>query len=192
MEKRVSNDKKLHAYVIGLALGDGNLSNPNGRAVRLRITCDKKYPRLNKYIFESIKKFLPDNKVSIQNSKTYLNISCYSNKWENLLRWKSGKGSKYEQKVKIPSWVLKSKSYTRECLKGLIQTDGSIYTDRGYKMVNIVCNIKPLAMTIVKAIQFVGYKPNIQIHQDQKTKKYTIRISKDVNKFIKDIKLWKS
>ena len=29
-------DRDLQAYVIGLAVGDGNLSNPNGRAVRLR------------------------------------------------------------------------------------------------------------------------------------------------------------
>ena len=34
------------AYIIGIALGDGNLSNPNKRAVRLRITCDTGYPGL--------------------------------------------------------------------------------------------------------------------------------------------------
>ena len=39
-------DPQLQAYVVGVAIGDGNLSNPNGRAVRLRITCDKKYPAL--------------------------------------------------------------------------------------------------------------------------------------------------
>ena len=36
----------LQAYVIGLAIGDGDLSNPNGRAVRLRITCGSQYPAL--------------------------------------------------------------------------------------------------------------------------------------------------
>lgn len=35
-------DKRNLAYVIGIAFGDGNLSNPNGRAVRLRVSCDKK------------------------------------------------------------------------------------------------------------------------------------------------------
>lgn len=39
-------DSELHAYVIGVAIGDGNLSNPNGRAVRLRVTWDTKYPAL--------------------------------------------------------------------------------------------------------------------------------------------------
>jgi len=42
----LSADPRLRAYLIGVALGDGNLSNPNGRAVRLRITCDTKYPAL--------------------------------------------------------------------------------------------------------------------------------------------------
>jgi hypothetical protein len=39
-------DPELQAYVIGLAIGDGNLSNPNGRAIRLRISCDTNYPHL--------------------------------------------------------------------------------------------------------------------------------------------------
>lgn len=193
MKKRVSPNKKLHAYIVGLALGDGNLSNSNGRAVRLRITCDVKYEKLNKHIFQSLQKFLPDNKVFVcRNTKrTSVDIACYSNYLENLLGWKAKNGTKYSQKVRIPEWVLTNKNFIKECLRGLIQTDGSIYMDRGYKMVNIVSNIESLAKSAITAINFLGYKPNIQIHNDPKTIKYTIRISKDVNRFIKDIKLWK-
>ena len=64
--------------------------------------------------------------------------------------------------------------------------------DRGYKMVNMVSNIESLAKSTITAINYLGYKPNIQIHNDLKTVKHTIRISKNVDKFIKDIKLWKS
>lgn len=53
------------AYIVGIALGDGNLSNPNGRAVRLRITCDAKYGMLAKEITSSLKALLPGNTVSI-------------------------------------------------------------------------------------------------------------------------------
>jgi len=63
--KKLSPDKHLQAYLIGVALGDGNLSNPNGRATRLRITCDKKYPLLLNNIIVSLKKLLPENKVTI-------------------------------------------------------------------------------------------------------------------------------
>jgi len=194
MKRRVSNNKKLHAYIVGLALGDGNLSNPNGRAIRLRITCDVRYEKLNKHIFDSLQKFLPDNKVFVCNKtkRTSVDIVCYSNCLENLLGWKAKGGSKYKQKIKIPDWILANKNFIKECLRGLIQSDGSIYMDRGYKMVNMVSNIESLAKSTITAINYLGYKPNIQIHNDLKTVKHTIRISKNVDKFIKDIKLWKS
>ena len=93
--------------------------------------------------------------------------------------------------MRIPSWILKDKTYTKECLRGLVQTDGSIYSDRGYRMVNIVSNIPTLAESIVKAIQSIGYRPNVQLHNDPKSIKYTIRISKDTNRFIDDLQIWK-
>ena len=55
-------DSELHAYVVGLAIGDGNLSNPNGRAVRLRITCDTKYPALIARIRSALERLLPRTK----------------------------------------------------------------------------------------------------------------------------------
>jgi DNA-binding transcriptional regulator WhiA len=75
------------AYIVGVALGDGNLSNPNGRTPRLRITCDAKYPNIADEIIGSLKELFPKNKVSIINHKeaTYFNISIYSKKLEYLL-----------------------------------------------------------------------------------------------------------
>ena len=191
MIKRVSEDKKLHAYIIGLALGDGNLSNPNGRATKLRITCDKKYPELYSHILKSLQKFLPDNKVGLINKKTYVDVYCYSNKLEDLMGWKAKAGPKFLQKVKIPEWIFEDNNFTKECLRGLVQTDGSIYKDRGYLMVNIVSIIPTLAETIIKALKQLGYKPNMQIHQQPLSLKYTIRISKNTEQFIDDIGVWK-
>jgi phosphotransferase system IIB component len=34
------------AHIIDVALGDGNLSSQNGRATRLRVTRDNKYPAI--------------------------------------------------------------------------------------------------------------------------------------------------
>lgn len=191
MVRTVNNDKNLHAYIVGLALGDGNLSNSNGRAVKLRITCDTKYKKLNNHIHNSLQRFLPDNKVGYVKRGTSLDIYCYSNKLENLLGWKAKLGSKYKQKVKIPEWILQSVELTKECLRGLVQTDGSIYNDRGYLMVNIVSNIPSLAESIIFAISSIGYKSNVQLHDDLRTKKYTIRISKNTQKFVSDLKVWK-
>ena len=68
-----NNTKNHLSYIIGVALGDGNLSNPNKRAVRLRITCDTKYQGIIKNIIKSIKIILPKNKVSIvKREKNYI------------------------------------------------------------------------------------------------------------------------
>lgn len=190
--KTLNGDKRLQAYVIGLALGDGNLSNPNGRAVRLRITCDKKYPQLIEYIIRSVSALLPENKVALADHGTYANVSCYSNQWPEILGWKDGKGSKYHQAVRIPDWIKERREYAIECLRGLFQTDGSIYYDRKYLMANFVCTIPVLAHDALALIQGLGYKPNMQKLTERSGKtKHTIRVSKNTEKFIQEVGLWK-
>lgn len=193
MQRVVSNDKKLRAYIIGLALGDGNLSNSNGRAVRLRITCDLKYPELYLHIQKSLAKLLPSNIVSLagRRRESCIDVSCYSNSLEDILGWKAKGGSKYDQDVKIPTWILEDQEFTRECLRGLVQTDGCIYTDRGYLMVNITSSITPLAEDIITAIKNIGYKPTVCKIQEREKERYTIRISKNAQCFIDDLGVWK-
>ncbi|MCK4918581.1 MAG: LAGLIDADG family homing endonuclease [Candidatus Pacebacteria bacterium] len=187
----LSPDKKLQSYIIGIALGDGNLSNSNRRAPRLRISCDKKYPTLIKQIINSISLLLPNNKVSIINRKNCIDISCYSNHWTKLL-WNWDKGPKDKQNVSVPNWIKNNLDLSKECLRGLFQTDGSIYKDRKYLMVNFV-NITPnLSMDVLEMINNLGYSPNLQkLKQLNGKTKYTIRVTKNSEKFIKEINFWK-
>lgn len=187
----ISNKKNL-SYLIGLAIGDGNLSNPNGRAVRLRITCDKKYPYIIEEVLETLKKIAPKNKVTkIKRKDNAIDISCYSNDWENILGWKAKSGSKIKQKISVPIWIKNNNNYIKNCLRGLFQTDGSIYMDRGYLTANFVTCIPTLTSDIVEMIKKIGFKPNVQTTVELKNNKYTIRINKNTAKFIKRIKLKK-
>jgi DNA-binding transcriptional regulator WhiA len=181
-----SHDKKTLAYIIGIALGDGNLSNPNGRAIRLRITCDTQYKILIFKICRSIEKLLPNNKVSIyQRKKNYCDISCYSNKWEKWLGWKVGKGSKCEQNVKVPRWIKCSKRYSIECLRGLFESDGSVYKDRGYKMAIFVSSIPNLANDVFAMMKQLKFNPHMYMIMTTKRPRYNIRLSKNVDDFIR-------
>ena len=191
---KTNMDKDDLAYIIGIAMGDGNLSNPNGRAVRLRVSCDSRYKNLIDNIISSIQKILPDNKVSkVIRGDNCIDISCYSNKLENLLGWSAKGGSKEKQKITVPIWIKNSKQISKSCLKGLFETDGSIYTDRNYLMANFVTILPTLASDVMEMVSNLGFKPNIQTRKEKNGKiKHTIRISKNVDKFIKDIKLWKA
>jgi hypothetical protein len=184
------------AYVVGVAIGDGNLSNPNGRAVRLRVSCDNKYPKIIERIKKAVQQLLPTNKISIVNhfnrGGTWCDISCYSNKLEDFLGWKAKEGSKYKQRVSVPVWIRTNKKYTISCLRGLFETDGCIYTDRVYKMATFVTIIPGLAYDVVQMIKDIGFQPRKYTIKTKTKTRYNIRISKDVDLFIKTIKLKKN
>jgi len=189
---RINKNKNLLSYIIGLSIGDGNLSNPNKRAVRLRITCDNKYPLLKQKIINNLESLLPDNKVStIKRKGNCCDISVFSNHLEKVLGWKAKKGSKFSQKVTIPNWIKSKKDYKINCLRGLIETDGCIYNDRGYIMVMFSTIIPKLANDVYKMINSLGFKSHIYKIKGKKNpwrlnKKtiYRIRLSKNVSDFL--------
>jgi DNA-binding transcriptional regulator WhiA len=187
----LNSDKELQAYVIGLALGDGNLSNPNGRAVRLRISCDTKYPFLIQKIIASLKNLLPQNKIGTVNKKdkNCTDISVYSNCLEKLLGWKARGGSKFNQKTSVPDWIKQNDGYKINCLRGLIETDGAVYNDRGYRMIIFTSIIPELANNFYEMTLSLGFHPHIyEIKQHHKQTLYHIRLSKNVDKFLELIK----
>lgn len=188
-------DKQNLAYVIGVAIGDGNLSNPNGRATRLRVTCDNKYPNLQKRIVDALRKLLPDNKVNtIIRPRNCTDVYVFSNKLEALLGWQAVKGSKYKQRVCVPSWIKNDKNAVISCLKGLFETDGSVYIDRGYKMAIFTTIIPTLAQDVVEMINAIEFQPHCYLIKQEPLRRdrYNIRISKNAQEFIDIVGINKS
>ena len=189
-------DRALQAYVIGLAIGDGNLSNPNGRAVRLRITCDTKYPILISKISTALRELLPKNRVNIvYGNGNYVNVSVYSNHLEGLLGWKASGGSKARQGVSIPEWIFKDRALTICCLRGLIETDGAIYQDRGYPMVIFSTIIPLLASQVHAMICALGYAPRLYSIDSlipNFSRKFQVRLSREVRTFLELVQPAKS
>lgn len=173
----LSGDLKLRAYVIGVALGDGNLTNPNGRATRLRITCDPKCPQLIVKFRRALQALFPENRVGIiRRPDGCVDVSCVSNHREGLLGWKAGNGSKIRQGARVPDWILSNRAFSIECLRGLIETDGTVYVDGGYPMVMFT------TASLGLAEDFAG--PPLRTHgwlQDN-TSRFSQRLTKTVSR----------
>ena len=185
--------KKTLAYVVGVALGDGNLSNPNGRAIRLRVTCDSRYPGIQNEIQAALRTLLPKNRVAtVPRKATFLDISAYSNHFADWMPWQVGKGSKLVQNARVPEWIFSQPVFVKECLRGLIQTDGSIYIDRGYKMINFTNACEPLVSDVISMVKMIGFRPTISKVNKELRTKYTVRIARDVDKFINTLNLKKT
>lgn len=182
------------AYVVGVALGDGNLSRPNGRATRLRVTCDMTYPALITDITAAVHKLFPHNAVSHTTRTDHcVDISVYSNALNECMPWRVGKGSKYDQRAHVPAWILADNDCMKSCLKGLLQTDGSIYYDRAYPMVNFTNMTEVLVDDVFTIITQLGYAPKkYQTAQKNGTVKYVVRLSKKVDSFLYDVRPYKS
>lgn len=182
------------AYIVGVALGDGNLSCPNGRATRLRVTCDIKYPNIISEIKNALTEIFPKNRVSLVTKKkgNCIDISVYSNQLNSCIPWVVGKGTKIEQQARVPNWILDDADFSKYCLKGLIQTDGSIYKDRKYLMINFTNLIKPLVDNVHKMITGLEFEPKLyESKQKNGNIKYVVRLSKNVPQFITKIQLTK-
>jgi DNA-binding transcriptional regulator WhiA len=184
--------RAIEAFIVGIALGDGNLSNPNGRAVRLRITCDSRYKNIIAEICAALKSLFPDNKVSAVSRKdNCVDVSIYSNKLAGLIPWEVSRGTKYEQKAHVPSWIFTREEYILTCLRGLILSDGSIYLDRTYLMVNISTNIQPLAHDILELASLLGFRGRLSIVSQPSGKpKHTIRFSKNTERLLEKLQVY--
>jgi len=180
---------------VGVALGDGNLSRPNGRATRLRITCDAKYQAISNDIQKALRELFPDNRVSVvPRTETYFDISVYSNNLNQWMPWKVGMGSKKIQRAAVPEWIKSSEEYVRKCLKGLIQTDGCIYTDRGYKMIMFTNNSEALARSTFELFCLLGFNPTFNGHRNGHLNKYDVRLARkaEVSRALRILKLEKT
>ncbi|RJQ35211.1 hypothetical protein C4568_01160 [Candidatus Parcubacteria bacterium] len=188
-------EKVALAYIVGVALGDGNLSKVS-RAIRLRITCDTKYSGVSEEIQKNLKMILPNNRISIvrvPGKNTFHNISIYSNKLSELMPWKVGLGTKYAQKARVPDWIKCNTVYMSACLRGLIQTDGSIYEDRGYRMINFTNQTQELIEDVAEMSKCLGLRPMVSKTMDLRRPKYTVRFARklEVEKLIALIGLHK-
>lgn len=180
------NHSSDFAYIIGIAIGDGNISNPNGRAYRLRISCDAKYPKIIENVKSSLQKVFPKNKISIiPKKKTSFDISVYNKNINSIFGWKLENGKKYQQKIIIPDWINTDINFIKSFIKGLFESDGSIYFDRKYLMINYVSYNVEIVNYLFIQIKKIKFSPTISKFREKNGIKYTLRISKNTKEFIK-------
>ena len=129
-------------------------------------------------------------KPSTIKAKGVVNLALYGVSYiEALERVGLRRGNKVRNQASIPGWILNNKKYARACLRGLVDTDGGVYTHRhivsGKKYVNFglsSCNhSKPIiagSMDILSSNgirAYVAYGKKIYVYSfDQVGKNFNI------------------
>lgn len=156
--KKITTNPILHARTInipniseklaeftGIILGDGGITKYQV-TITLHNKDDKEYTKfvtaLIKNLFKVTPKIYKHKKYSAHNivvSRKELVAFCTERLGLKI-------GNKIKQKIDIPLWILKNKKLRIACIRGLIDTDGSIF-DHTYKVNNKTYRYKKLAFT---------------------------------------------
>ncbi|WEL23807.1 LAGLIDADG family homing endonuclease [Candidatus Nanohalovita haloferacivicina] len=93
-------------------------------------------------------------------------------------------GNKVKHQVGVPEWVKNSKALSNSCLRGLTNTDGSIYlrSEDGYKVVHFKNRSRPLLDDFLEMCSNIGVRGS-------KAGKYGVRVAaqEEVKRFIEEV-----
>jgi DNA-binding transcriptional regulator WhiA len=110
------------AFLIGLVLGDGNISI-FPRTERLTISLNTKYPSLVFYTQSLLKEFFK-KAPTIHKQGNGIRLWIYQKHISKRLGIASG--NKNQTTIRIPRWILQSNDYQISFLKGLFEAEGSL------------------------------------------------------------------
>jgi len=121
-----------YVHLLGLYLGDGSIATHRRGVFRLRVSLDKKYPRIVRECAESIRGVLPENKVhALLTPSNYYSISAYSRSWPCLFP-QHGPGPKHTRPIFLAGWQQRlAERWPKQLLRGLIQSDGCRFVNTG-------------------------------------------------------------
>lgn len=122
------------AEFYGIMLGDGNSTKKRGYKIgtyQIRIVGDSQKDRdfLINFVKPLIEKLF-NTKVFVfkQKGANALYLSVSSKIVVDFLEQKGfNPGNKIKNKLRIPGWIIKNKKYLSACIRGLFDTDGSVY-----------------------------------------------------------------
>ncbi|HIG96008.1 TPA: hypothetical protein HA249_03930 [Candidatus Woesearchaeota archaeon] len=165
---RITKPKKNPALAefVGIMMGDGTVSTYH-IGITLNATDDAEYVV---FVMKLIKKlFGVHPKIYKRKDKNAVVITVARKLLvEYLHSLGLPIGNKIKQGLNIPTWILNNPEYARACLRGLMDTDGSVFTHT-YKSKEKIYHYKKLSFTsaspaLLASVQEILTQNNIQAH----------------------------
>ncbi len=176
------------AEIMGIMLGDGNIYKKQ-YAVRVcgNAKDDRVYLREHvKKLFDAIFGVTPKEYHHVTQNEIILYI--YSKfVAHNLMHYGLISGNKKKNNAKIPQWIMGNEEYIRACIRGLFDTDGTVFKQRGNLKIELASGIPGLQKTFQKLMKKAGFHKSWSRPNSRGVSRYGLYSKKDVDKFINDI-----
>ena len=115
-----------YAYLLGLYLGDGNITQHPRGVFRLRVTLDERYPLIVGGCQGSMAEVMPASRASIQFRRdgACVEVYSFSKHWPCFLP-QHGPGPKHGRRIALTDWQREiCDRHPEPLLRGLIHSDG--------------------------------------------------------------------
>lgn len=171
------------AFLIGLALGDGNITK-FPRTECLRIALASKYPGLidyTKLIIEKVFNKTP-NVRKVKDSACYT-VTIYQKNLSLRLGIPIGNRSRFN--YKIPDWILRDKPFLINFLRGLFEAEGSLSIHLPTCTYNFQFSNKnpSLLKNVQNSLELLGYHPEVRPTSTRLRKKLEVENFKQLIQF---------
>jgi DNA-binding transcriptional regulator WhiA len=163
----IPSESKLLAELMGAEFGDGGINNPWQLVISLNANLDKDYSEYLSANLERLFKIKVHTRIRPKNT---LVLVCSSMNLVDFLTEKGAvRGNKVVQQIDTPAWILKTSEYKKAFVRGLVDTDGCIYTHKHYVKGKFYYNIglcfsnysKKLILSITQILKDFDLKPRI-------------------------------
>lgn len=179
LRKVIKHPRKsaLLAEFVGIMLGDGCLSSQFQVGIAFNSETDREYGMYLQRLFREL--FGLQTTIQRRTDTCGWTVVASSRTLvESLQTLGLVKGNKVVNQVDLPHWIWASQSYQRACLRGLMDTDGSVYryTHRVYGRVYrhvALCftnRSKPLLLSVERLLKNFLFHP--------RTKRYQIYVNR--------------
>lgn len=143
------------AEFMGIMLGDGHISK--FQVIVHLGTKEKSYARYVRGLFKSL--FGVAGTIAVRRT-------CYRDVYIGsilLVRWLREQGlasNKVAAQVGPPKWIFRKRSFMNAFIRGMFDTDGSVYALRYGIQIAFTNRSKPLLSALHSALTLLGYKPS--------------------------------
>jgi len=183
-EIHLDKNEKM-AEMIGIILGDGSLSK---NSLRICLNADEK--EYIYYVSQLMEELFKKESSSYQqkNTKSYYLRICSMSLVKALISKGLKVGNKVKNNIGVPLWIKNNKKYIIACLRGLFDTDGSIYKHETKGYIYIHLNFRSYSINLLNDFKEMCDGMNIITNKYQDRHVVDILKRNEVKKFINLIK----
>ena len=181
------------AEIIGIMLGDGGLYLDRLNKYQLTVALNKNEEEYLYYVKRMFENYFRLYSFCISElSYEYLlrNNSVFVG--EQLIKKGLKSGNKINNGSDVPEWISSNRKFALRCLRGLFDTDGSIYRKYGsYAQIQIKLASKQLILSTHNLFLILGYHPTKIQQEVRKGKiawKFYLSRQKQIERFFREIK----